>query len=391
MSIVNDGSKMDVLDRLDAEFDLEKELTESAAEEGLNSETEGKKEEKSAKAPESRREFMSKLADERVARERKIEEEQIALTKESSLRSAIYKRTPLRGTAAAVETMTNKDGEQEVCVAVLLDSNVKVVIPFQELYTYNPIDLRHSNSKEGGPVDLTTEKGKREYMKRKLSFAEKMIGAEVTFQLLDVYPDGNIIIGIGSRAEAMRRTAARMFGGSSPRIKVGDVGEATITTVARHALAVEFNGVDVVIPQYRLSLRYMKFVFEKFHSGEKLKVKVREIEFDEDGNVKSLRLDHIACELADALDRNRMVSDGTRTKGIITNVYRFPGSRDINIYAWLPTLDLPAKVLSIDANEFGREIKSGDSVRVQVKGRDERGYIKCAALSHHGNGAMFNY
>lgn len=391
MASVTDETKMDVLDRMDAEFDLEKELTENTDEEGHVSAYEADKKAKAAKALEGRREFLNKLADERIAREKKIEQEQIALTKESALRSAIFKRTALSGTAAAVEVMTDADGEQEVGLVVLLDANVKIVIPFRELYTYNPIDLNHSKSKTGGPVDLKSEAGKREYLRRKLSFAEKMIGVEVTFQLLDVYPDGNIIIGIGSRAAAMRRTSAKMFGGPNPRIKVGDVGEGTITTVARHALAVEFNGVDVVIPQYRLSLMWMKFVFEKFHSGDKIKVKVREIELDEDGNVKKLRLDHIACELADARDRYHMLSNGARIKGIITNVYRFPGSRNINIYAWLPTWEFPAKILSIDANEFGREIKSGDSVRLLVKGHDERGYITCAALSHHGNGAMFNY
>ncbi len=330
-----------------------------------------------------RRETRRRQAAESSAREKRLAMEQADLTAESSLRSAIREGTPFTGTAVGVEILEGKDGEQEAALAVLPERRFKAVIPFSELFTYNPIDM--------STVDRTTESGRKDYVRRKRVFAEKMIGSRLTFCLTDVRHGERTVTALASRAAAMRQMSRRMFGGPDPRVKEGDTGRAVITAVSRHAAAVEFCGVDAVIPQYRLTLRWMRFVSDVYAIGDSLDVSVREIRRDGEGNVERLTLDPIACELADARERCELLRDGTRLRGIVTNVYRPAGSQHIFIYAWLPGWEIPARISRISANEFGREIRAGTELRLEVTGRDENGYVTCVALSEHGNSAMFTH
>lgn len=366
----------DVLSRLEASVDPEKELTAIASRKKPEDASDAPKEKKT-----TRREVMKKIAVDRESREQRIADEQVGLSTESSLRSAIHEGTIFDGVAAAVEVMENGDGREEVALVVLLQRTIKVVIPFNEMFTYNPIDM--------STVNVNTPEGQRDYIRRKRAFAEKMIGAKIEFSLLNIFPDGPVMTAIGSRAAAMRRISARMFGGRNPRFKEGDVGDATVTAVSRHAIAVVFNGVDVVIPQYRLSLRWMRYVGEYYHIGDAVRVKIRQVKMSDEGYVESLTLDPIACELADARERYSLLKQGARVKGIVTNVYRPVGTKNIYIYAWLPDWEFPARILRINANDFGREIKAGTSLRLQVAGHDENGYVSCIALSEHGNSSMF--
>lgn len=375
---LNESESVDVAKKLDAEINPELEMEDAASKDEKTDATDIASE--SARA--ARRASRRRQAEANVAREQRIAQEQVDLTAESSLRSAIREGTQFYGVAAGVETVEGEDGQQEIALVALLKLNFKVVIPFKELFTYNPIDM--------STVDLSTEEGRRDYIRRKRVFTEKMIGSTISFSLLGVYPDGNTITAYGSRAAAMRRISQRMFGGTNPRCKEGDIGTAVITAVARHAVAVEFNGVDVVIPQYKLTLRWMRYVHESYKIGDTLSVKIREINRNEEGRVISLVLDHIACELSDSKERYALLKDGARLRGIVTNVYRPVGSRSIYIYAWLPEWEIPAKISRIDANDFGREIKSGTQLRLEVINHDENGYVTCVALSEHGNSGMFS-
>ncbi len=364
----------DVLDRLDKDVNPEMEMSAAPAKaEEQNAE---------ASAPASRKKERAKANEARVSREQRLADEQAELTAESSIRSAIKAGTVFSGVASAVEVIKGKGEEEEVALIVLLNRTVKVVIPFADLFTYNPIEMK--------TVDLSSPEGRREYIKRKRAFAEKMIGASISFTISNVFPDGIVMTTLGSRADAMKRMSKRIFSGQNPRCKVGDIGDAVITAVSRHAIAVEFNGVDVVIPQYKLTLRWMLYVQEYYSIGDKIRVKVRQIDLAENGDVKAVVLDPIACELADSKERYALLKDGSRVRGIVTNVYRPVGTRNIFIYAWLPQWEIPAKILRINANDFGREIKAGTQLRLEVAGHDENGYVTCIALSEHGNGGMFN-
>lgn len=378
MEINTENTPDDILTHLEKDVNPEQEM---AAEAPISAEETEEKKTTAEEVRSARRENRRRQAAVNEEREQRIAQEQVELTTESSLRSAIRNGTQFTGTAAGVETVEGEDGEQEVALVALLKLNFKVVIPFAELFTYNPIDM--------STVDLSTEEGKRDYIRRKRVFAEKMIGSTISFCLLNIYPEGNMTTALGSRAAAMRRISQRMFGGTSPRWKEGDVGTAIITAVARHAVAVEFNGVDVVIPQYRLTLRWMRYVHEFYKIGDPISVKIRDIHKDDKGRIESLVLDHIACELADSRDRYALLKDGARLRGIVTNVYRPVGSRGIYIYAWLPEWEIPARISRIDANDFGREIKAGTQMRLEVISHDENGYVTCVALSEHGNSSMF--
>ena len=327
----------------------------------------------------TRREVMARMASQRSEREQRIEAEQRELTKESSLKNAISRGTVMSGKIVSVETLELGENK-EIAVSVLLDKTTKVVIPFGELYASNPIDM--------STLDLETPTGNYQYLRRKRQFAEKMIGATISFCLTNLYRDDGVFNALGSRRQALQILRKNYFMGELPRYKVGDIVSATITSVAVHSVAVTLGGVDVVIPQYRLTLRWLLNLHDHYQVGQKINARIADVKIN--GDEVSVRLDPIFCELEDAKERNRLLADGSMVKGIVTAVYRPEGQNRIYIYAWLPMWDIPARVLHMSANDFGREITAGTQLRLRVSGHDTNGRVSCVAMSEHGNSAMFD-
>lgn len=331
----------------------------------------------------SRREVMNERRRANAERVSDIDAVSEALLTEQQLKNAVRSGTVFSGKVSGVQILENPvTGEKDAAAVVLLNRVVKVVIPFPELFTRDPIDM--------SSVDTSTSAGRLSLLRRKRQFAERMNGAQVSFVLTDAFPaDGGTFLAKGSRAIAMRRAAKYFFDGNAPICREGDVVNGIITAVSRHAVVTEVYGVDVVIPQYKLSLRAMDTPMDYYKIGDNLPVKVRKIVRDKDGDVTELTLDHIYCELQDSLARYYMLPDGMRVKGIITNVYKQANSGQIQVFAWLPDWELPVKVVRFDANDFGRKLSTGTLVRLQVVGHDPAGYVVCIALSEHGNSGMF--
>ena len=134
---LNESESVDVAKKLDAEINPELEMEDAASKDEKTDATDIASE--SARA--ARRASRRRQAEANVAREQRIAQEQVDLTAESSLRSAIREGTQFYGVAAGVETVEGEDGQQEIALVALLKLNFKVVIPFKELFTYNPIDM----------------------------------------------------------------------------------------------------------------------------------------------------------------------------------------------------------------------------------------------------------
>lgn len=317
-------------------------------------------------------------------RARQAAEEQSALTDESSLRTAIQRRTVRHAPIVAVEEWPVGD-HNEIFAVALLNGKYKVIIPFSELFKKSPMNMEN--------VDLSTSDGRYEYMRRTRQFAERMIGGDIPLCLTAMERDGDDIILLGSRARAMEQESRRFFGGKSPRYNIGDVVTAKITSVNVHSVVVMIGGVDVVIPQHRLTRRWFLDLHDGYKVGDEIRAVLTEINDDPEKGI-SIVLDPVRVELADARNRYNIIKNNGRTKGIITNVIarrNKEGNRTgMAIYAYLPSFDLFARVIRLDANSFGRQITTGTQVMLRVIDHHEDGYLICEAMYDHGNNSMFN-
>ena len=62
----------------------------------------------------------------------------------------------------------------------------------------------------------------------------------------------------------------------------------------------------------------------------------------------------------------------------------------MTIFAYIPSFDLFARVIRINANSFGRKLSAGSQVMLRVIDHAESGYLICEARYDFGNNSMFN-
>ena len=317
-------------------------------------------------------------------RARQLAAEQSAIANESALRSAIRSNRVFTEKVAAVEEIS-VGNESVIAAIVILEKVFKVIIPFNELFTNNPIDT--------STVNLDTSDGRYNYMRRTRQFAERMIGGTIPFCITAAERDGNNVIMLGSRARAMERQSRLFFGGDNPRYKAGDTVEVTLTSVNVHSVVALVGGVDVVIPQHRLTRRWLLDLHDGYKVGDTILAVITDVSRNENG-AYSVSLDPIRVELDDAKSRYHIIKRNGRTKGIITNIIRRSnpqGDRGgMAIYAYLPSFDLFARIIRVDANSFGRKMTPGTQVMVRVIDHNDSGYLICEAMYDHGNNSMFN-
>ena len=369
--------------RIPTEDDAEADIVETVAEGDMDREPPEIQGESGNERPAARRERPSRRAREE-SRVRRVTAEQEEIANESALRSAVRTGRVLNGEVAAVEEL-NFGGKSQMAAIVVLEKKYKVTIPFSELFTVSPIDMT--------TVDLSTNDGRYDYVRRTRMFAERMIGGTIPFCITQVERDGNGIVMLGSRARAMERISRLYFGGDNPRYKIDDIVEATITSVNVHSIVVLVGGVDVVIPQFSLTRRWFLDLHDGYKVGETILARLENVRLNDSGQYV-VSLDPISVEIENAKSRYNILSNGGNTKGIITNVVaRRDGNGErigMTIFAYIPSFDLFARVIRINANSFGRKLSAGSQVMLRVIDHAESGYLICEARYDFGNNSMFN-
>ena len=365
------------------EEDVEADIEEVVSETDLERDAQEIQGERTEELPARRRERPSRRAREEN-RVRRITAEQEEIANESALRSAVRTGRIFTGEVAAVEELSF-GGESQIAAIVVMEKRFKVTVPFSELFTVSPIDM--------STVDLSTSDGRYEYMRRTRMFAERMIGGAIPFCIIQVERDESGIVMLGSRARAMERTSRRFFGGDNPRYKKDDVVEATITSVNVHSIVVLVGGVDVVIPQYSLTRRWFLDLHDGYKVGDTLLARIADVHTNSNGQYVVV-LDPISVEIENAKTRYHILNDGGNTKGIITNVIARRNEKGervgMAIYAYIPSFDLFARVIRINANSFGRKLSAGSQVMLRVIDHGDSGYLICEARYDYGNNSMFN-
>ena len=320
-------------------------------------------------------------------RERQQAQTQAQIANESALISAIHTQRIFTDQVAAVEEIRLGD-HTDVAAIVMLGKSFKVIIPYDELFKVSPVRPEEYNNLEHS-IDRFN------FMRQKRRYIQRMIGGQIPFCLTAYEQDGNDMILLGSRMRAMEVQSRNFFAGVRPRYKVGDVVSAKITAVNNSSIVVLVGGVDVVIRQRQLTRRFYLDLHDGYKVGQDLLAVLTDVQVDEKGMVSSITLDPIRIELEDAKSRYHVLRDNGRTKAVITRISKrtTEDGREVrNMFAYLPTFDLFARIVRMDANAFGHEMTVGTQVMVRVikDGHSDDGYLLCHAEYDYGNNGMFN-
>lgn len=173
----------------------------------------------------------------------------------------------LTGTLQGVERATNSDTKS---LAVLYHGAYKVIIPAEEAVVL-PDDTRGRS-----PDDIL------HYM------LTKRLGAEIDYIVKGVDPQSNLAV--GSRLEAMAAKRKAYYFGTdrdgNSRIYSDVCAEARIVSVIRAGIFVDLFGLEVYIPLRELSYQRWMDAGLYFQPGQRVLVKVLEVERSGRDNVR---------------------------------------------------------------------------------------------------------
>lgn len=319
----------------------------------------------------------------------------------SALRTAMRRHNIVNGVVSSVEIRhvggPDEVTEDFVLLAVMLDGGYKVLVPLEEFYQENPIDMRTA-------TNLDTAEGQRELTRRKKALAEKLYELQIPLIITDMEMNDRDETGaydyaiVGSRRKALDIIEMQNFGserGGNQTIKEGDMVPATITSVSIHGVAVVVGGVDTRIPMRLLTFRYLLDARTAYHVGQELLVYVNKIETLPNGR-HEIEVSAKQSELQSAKMRQKLLPVGTSTLGVITSVRPAPSRPDIpagtlNITAYLKMYDMPAIVRGLPVAYLGRPPIAGDEVRLVVLGFTPAGFVVADCRSFNGAPGLLNH
>lgn len=350
-------------------------------------------------AGKSRAEVLSNARQREMERAIAREERERFLSGWSALQTAMRRRSIVNGVVSSVEVRQMDDAEHSVdlvLLAVMVDGGYKVLVPFEEFYQENPVDMQ--------TVDLSTEDGRREYTRRRRALAEKLYELKIPMLITDMQMNDRDENGmydyaiVASRRRALDIQEALSFGGGrsgAALIKEGEMVQATITSVAVHAVAVVLGGVDVRIPMRLLTYRYLLDARTKYRVGDTLWVYVRQVKELPNGR-HAMLLDARMAELHAARMKQKLLPIGTSTLGVITSVRHIDPTAErpegaLNITAYLKMYDMPAVVRGLPVSYLGREPISGDELRLVVRGFSRMGFVVAECRSFNGAPGLLNH
>lgn len=261
-------------------------------------------------------------------------------------------------------------------------SDVFVVdVPYNELFHHAPIDL--------GTVNLDEVSGRRRFLHRQRLLIEKMYGLHIPVIIRDIKfntaSDYSIIASRSAALKALRHTG---FFGRTPQFVVGSDYDATVTSVSPNSLAFTLGGVDFVLDKRFITNKFIQDMRSFYKVGDLVRMRMVDIRTGENDDVR-LRVDPIVVETESALPRMAHLKPGDLVRGVITRLNRSATTGAIQIYAWIPTWEVPAKVSSMNANDFGKPPIPGDEVRLTVAGVTSYNYLRVYCRGNNGNGGLF--
>lgn len=277
--------------------------------------------------------------------------------------------------------VTSKIRENRTFAVVQFQSICKVLIPFNQFFSRNPISSYSNGSAEADESNRRRER----------AMIEKMYGARIRFVVLEFREDDNgNFVALGSRRTANRRLAHLNYTPTSTGqavYMVGDFVDADILSVANHSVLVNVGGIDVRMSVWDLTFRYVPSGVELaklFKVGKTCRVRIEEIWKDAQGQF-ACKVSHRAYELLLAKENHHLFSvPGDSTIAQVVTAVRNANTGRFSVLLYLTQFDLPAYAGKVPVSVIGEFPTPGSMVRVSYLNYNESsGMIRVAIRGMH--------
>ncbi|MBQ7673706.1 MAG: S1 RNA-binding domain-containing protein [Alphaproteobacteria bacterium] len=281
----------------------------------------------------------------------------------------------LTGVVIGVDTI----GEQNVVIVMF--NGFRILIPYIELY-------------ETPPIDTKTVRSEKDQSNREIQMMRRLLGAEIPFVIkgMSGNPAKDIINNhaiIASRKDAILRIAASNFNikrsSGTAHIKEGDIVEATIISVGWHGIYVNVCGKDVPIPQFKLTYKYIDNCQNAYKTGDKIRVCIKKVEYDDRGRALSIDVSGKAAEEVEYIPRVQALKEEMTCMGRVTSVQQdYSNPKKVRTWLFLEGWEVPAVVDHIRLDTFMtvNPIQQGDRIVFRIKWIDkDNGFVRGNIIS----------
>ena len=257
----------------------------------------------------------------------------------------------LSGTIRGVESTTDRPPKS---LAVIYHGSFKIIIPAEEL------------------VELPERQGGRPVEELLHYHATRRLGAEVDYIVKGIDPEARIAA--ASRLEAMRAKRRQMFFGTDRDgnyvLHEGVCAEARVVAVIRAGIFVDLCGLETYIPLRELSYQRMMDASTQYRPGQRILVKILELERIDRQTVRAVASVKQAGEnpVEKAMKRYSIGSSYVGTVGLVDTTGVFVAlDGGIDCLCSYP--------------RFGRPPR-GAQVTVRILGMDQRSNRIWGAITH---------
>ncbi len=188
-------------------------------------------------------------------------------------------------------------------VGIVFYKGFRIVIPANEI-----IELKE-NDRYGETKD------------RESRILDNLIGAEIDFIIKGIDDTTRSIV--ASRKEAMARKSKMFFidksSNDEPKVIANKVVQARVVAVSKKSVRFEIFGVETSLFARDLSHGYLLDATDKFTVGEKVLVRIDEINIDDEQNVK-ISIDIKCLEKNEDLENLKLCKVQGKYAGVITEI-----------------------------------------------------------------------
>ena len=294
------------------------------------------------------------------ARQQRQEERDVNLMAWGSLTAAMQRHQIINVMIATARILN----DSTTVVASGMIEGFRVTIPYASMFI-NP--------------DTMDDEDEVRRAHRQQILLQKLIGCTVPVIITDMIrtPDGDYGI-IASRADALMRLRRLNFESDPPRIKEGDSAMADIIAVGRHSVRACVGGFDVSIQTNQLTVRYIENTTDLYYPGQRLRVIIDHIHYDDAGKVIGITANARRAEIEDLKGNIQNVALHESCLATITHIPPPRPDRPGVAYPWLflDHFNLPARAMNVRTDALTKPLKSGDQVLFYVTRIDEeRGIV----------------
>ena len=245
---------------------------------------------------------------------------------------------------------------------------IKAVIPFDEFYPENVLNDEMSKSLEKGSFGLFS---------RQRLILNRRIGTKADICLTAIKKENDESVIEASRKKAMDIIRRRTFL-TENSCKDGDMCKGLITNVADHSLVIEYGGTETVMPQAKLTYRYLPTLQGRYKAGQEIKFIMRDLKIE--GEKVTFNPDTKSVEKAEFAqilkDPSYLKSDTDARATIISVKENAPGA-ELTVRGFLTDYDVPVYIGTLSKDAIGAGLICGDEVLLKItKVLADKGYVE---------------